>query len=113
MLKSNILVLWEKSMSDNKIGAIEIVSFPSFGIKKVLAKVDTGAYTSSIHCHSIKIFKTKEGRQLRFVPIDSKHAEQRVTKFRRLPITSSNGITVQRYAISTSIVVHVSNIQLE
>ena len=35
------------------IGRAEIVDFPEIGLKNVAAKIDTGAYTSSIHCKEI------------------------------------------------------------
>jgi hypothetical protein len=91
---------------NNIIGSVERISFPDFGIVDVLAKVDTGAYTGSIHCHSMKMFKTKSGkRRLRFVLIDAKQPEQVAEKFKRIPVTSSNGETEYRYAVYTHVVV--------
>ena len=37
------------------IGRREFISFPLLGIDSIEAKIDTGAYTSSIHCDSIEV----------------------------------------------------------
>ncbi len=87
------------------VGSVEKISFPDFGIKDISAKVDTGAYTGSIHCHSLKVVKTESGKQLRFVVIDGSNKEQFAEKFRRIPVTSSNGITEYRYAVQTRVTV--------
>ena len=39
------------------IGRRELVSFPEFNLTQVEAKIDTGAYTSSIHCKHIRLNK--------------------------------------------------------
>lgn len=39
------------------IGRRELVSFPEFNLTQVEAKIDTGAYTSSIHCKNIFLNK--------------------------------------------------------
>lgn len=86
------------------IGSIERVSFPDFGIKDVVAKVDTGAYTGSIHCVYLQMFKTASGkRRLRFKLLDASHTEQMTEKFKRIPVTSSNGETEYRYAVYTKV----------
>lgn len=88
------------------IGSVEKISFPDFGVKDIPAKVDTGAFTGSIHCHSIKMFKTASGkRRLRFIPIDGSHKEQVAEKFKRIPVTSSNGRTEYRYAVYTTVTI--------
>ena len=39
------------------IGRIERVNFPLWNMKDIEAKIDTGAYTSSIHCQNIQEIK--------------------------------------------------------
>lgn len=41
------------------IGRVERVSFPALGIKKVPAKIDTGADASSIWCSKIRVDKSE------------------------------------------------------
>ena len=43
------------------IGRREYVDFPELNIFKVEAKIDTGAYTSALHCHDISL-KEIEGK---------------------------------------------------
>ncbi|MEJ2112692.1 MAG: peptidase, partial [Flavobacteriaceae bacterium] len=40
-------------MNKQIIGRIDIVSFPELGLFNIDVKVDTGAYTSAIHCSEI------------------------------------------------------------
>jgi hypothetical protein len=37
------------------IGRRELVSFPDLGLYDIEAKIDTGAYTSSIHCKEVEL----------------------------------------------------------
>ena len=41
--------------SKRLLGRRELVDFPAFALGGVEAKVDTGAYTSAIHCRNIHI----------------------------------------------------------
>ena len=81
-----------------------MVSFPDLQIGPVLAKIDTGAYTSAVHCASIK---EKEGT-LSFTLVHGsgeKANKQRFStvRYRKKKIKSSNGITQERYLIKTKI----------
>jgi hypothetical protein len=86
------------------IGRKEVVSFPEYGLENVMAKVDTGAYTSSLHCTSIK---EKNGK-LEFTlvhPSGQKASKNHFATehFRRKEIKSSNGTIQERYLIKTKI----------
>ena len=37
------------------IGRLEKVSFPNLNLQDIDAKIDTGAYSSAIHCHDIQV----------------------------------------------------------
>lgn len=72
------------------------------------AKIDTGAYTSSLHCHNVKFF-TEEGEQIVvFHVLDPKHPEYenkpyraRVHKMKK--IRSSNGQVEERIIIKQKV----------
>lgn len=86
------------------VGRREKVNFFALGLKNIDAKIDTGAYTSSIHCASIqeidnklycKFIDTSEGvRQIRELVFDS---------YNIAVVKSSNGITELRYQIITTV----------
>lgn len=89
------------------IGWREWVALPDMGIKKIKAKVDTGARTSSLHAFDLKIY-TRGGQD--FVKFKI-HPEQRnakgekefstkVIEYRK--VKSSNGQTEQRPVILTT-----------
>ncbi|MBC7412105.1 MAG: ATP-dependent zinc protease [Bacteroidia bacterium] len=81
------------------IGRKEHVSFPHFGNKHLEAKIDTGAYTTSLYCTNIRV----QNNVLLF-----NIAQDTTTTFKAITYTirtvkSSNGAIEQRYAITTSI----------
>lgn len=86
------------------IGRADKASFPELFIDKIDVKIDTGAYTSSIHCHEIK----KVNNLVEFKILDPSHPEyqDRVFKaknFTEKDIKSSNGSSEVRYVIKTVI----------
>lgn len=90
------------------IGRIEHVSFPEWNLFDLDAKIDTGAYTSSLHCHHIEKIE-KEGQPLvRFNLLDPTHDTYNEKLF-ELPIhkektvKSSNGVAEQRFIVKTDI----------
>lgn len=87
------------------IGRRDVVDLPDLGIKSVQAKIDTGAYTSSIHANKIRT----DGEILSFyLPIEV--MEKTITKkfqtksFTKKIIRSSNGKAESRYVIKTKII---------
>jgi hypothetical protein len=92
--------------SQQHLGIIEAVSLPLLGVSHEYAKIDTGAYSGSIHCHSIKKMRGTNGiKFLRVVPIDVTHASVDIYDFKVADITSSTGHRVRRYIITTPIVI--------
>ncbi len=87
------------------IGRLEQVSFPEWDLIGLDAKIDTGAYTSSLHCHHI--VKTDDSN-IRFNLLDPSHDIYNEKLF-ELPIhkektvKSSNGIKEQRFIVKTKI----------
>lgn len=90
------------------IGRLEPIDFPEWELFNIDAKIDTGAYTSSLHCHHIEPFE-KDGKSfVRFYLLDPSH-EIYNDKLFKLPIystktiKSSNGSTEKRFVIKTII----------
>jgi len=90
------------------IGRLEKVDFPEWELEDIDAKIDTGAYTSSLHCHHIEKVKTGDGDKVRFNLLDPTHSEYNDKLF-ELPIhkeksvKSSNGRIQERFIVQTSI----------
>jgi hypothetical protein len=91
------------------IGRSETVSLPELGLSDLNARIDTGAATSSLHCHKIKKIRSEEGiSKIEFYVLDPAHPEynsQKYTfeKYGVRNVKSSNGITQKRYLIKTKI----------
>ncbi|MCH2021891.1 MAG: RimK/LysX family protein [Saprospiraceae bacterium] len=90
-------------MKKKSIGRREKVSFPDFGIKNIDAKIDTGAYTSSIYCSEIQ--EIDGVLHCRFLDKGYKAYNKKhyvLDSYIITTIKSSNGITEQRFKITTN-----------
>jgi len=89
------------------IGRIDRIDLTDFGLLDIPAKIDTGAYTSSIHCSNIEVIERKGIPRLRFHILDNdpRHAGQVFeTRYFELKfIKSSIGAIEQRYVIQTRV----------
>ena len=84
------------------IGRREIIDFPELGLIGITAKVDTGAYTTALHCHDIR----EENGVLYFKLLDPTHPdynkqEQKFTEYFQKEIKNSFGEIEKRYIIKT------------
>lgn len=90
------------------IGRIEHVDFPEWDIYGIEAKIDTGAYTSSLHCHHIEQYSKESKRMVRFNLLDPTHDTYNDKLF-ELPVyktktvKSSNGVAEERIIVRTDI----------
>jgi hypothetical protein len=90
------------------IGRREVANLPEFGLDHVDVKVDSGAYTSSIHVsHCVEILG-KDGPLLEVIFLDSRHASFDNVKhyfktFRIKKVKSSTGHDQMRYFIKCTI----------
>lgn len=84
------------------IGRREIIDFPELGLNGITAKIDTGAYTTALHCHDIR----EEKGVLRFKLLDPTHPEYKAkdhqcTDYFQKEIKNSFGEVEKRYMIKT------------
>jgi hypothetical protein len=87
------------------IGRREIVNFPDLGLFGLVAKIDTGANTSALHCHDVRV----ENGVLFFKLLDESHPEyddreHRFEQFEEKLIRNSFGQSEFRYVVRTTIV---------
>lgn len=90
------------------IGRIDKADFPDLHLKNITVKIDTGAYTSSIHCEQIM----EERDHLTCLFLDNEHEIYHKKMFlfkdyEQVLVRSSNGVIQKRFAIKTSI--HIFN----
>jgi len=83
------------------IGRREFIDFPELGIERIEGKIDTGAYTSSIHCENISINYEDSKPVLYFTVEQDGVKTLRFEKFDRKKIKNSFGEMEERYVIKT------------
>ena len=84
------------------IGRREFIDFPELGIYDIEAKIDTGAYTSSLHCENISLNYENSKPILYFTIIE--HGETRTLRFEdfsQKKIKNSFGEMEERFVIKT------------
>lgn len=92
----------KKNQRPKTVGRLLQVKLPLLGVESLTAKVDTGAFSGSLHATAIKVIKTDNGKILQFVPHGKKEAIT-VDSFHKRNVTSSNGQAATRYAFETEI----------
>lgn len=93
-------------MTKKVIGRTDKADFPELGLKDIDIKIDTGAYTSSIHCANIR----EENNVLICTFLDPSHPnydgrELTFTSYDIAAVKSSNGEIQYRYAVKTKIII--------
>jgi len=83
------------------IGRREFISCPFLGVLNVEAKIDTGAYTSSIHCESLWINYENSKPILYFTINEAGPEPLRFEEFSQKKIKNSFGEMEERYVIKT------------
>jgi hypothetical protein len=86
------------------LGRSDRVDLPGLGLTNIHAKIDTGAYTCSLHCSYVGI----QDDHLVFVLLDNEHPEFtgmkfRFKKFTQREIKNSFGEVELRYIITTTV----------
>ncbi len=96
------------------IGRCDFIDLPELGIQNIAAKIDTGAYTSAIHCSRIKLQKENEVEYL-FFKIPGSHQKKlfRVKNFKLRNIKSSSGHSETRFVIKTKVTIFGREINTE
>lgn len=90
------------------IGRTMLIDLPRLGFMHIAAKVDTGAYYCSLHCHHIEVREIEGKNRLCFMLLDPSHPEykEKEIKFKNFSIKaikSSSGAIEDRYTIRTAL----------
>ncbi len=92
------------------IGRIDKADFPELELQDIDVKIDTGAYTSSIHSHEIKEVEIDGVKHIEFKLLDPSHPSYKdkilkTKNYKLKRIKSSFGNIEQRFIVKTIIVV--------
>ncbi len=92
------------------IGRIDKADFPELDLQDINVKIDTGAYTSSIHSHEINEVEIEGVKYIEFKLLDPSHHsyQDKVLKtknYKMKKIKSSFGSIEQRFIVKTIIVI--------
>ena len=90
------------------IGRTDKADFPELNLKRLGVKIDTGAYTSSIHCCAISESVDKKLRVIFLDDEDPKYTGKMhyFENYRKKSVKSSNGKAEERFVITTKISFH-------
>ena len=90
------------------IGRQDKATFPEFDLHSINVKIDSGAYTSAIHCCRISLNKNDE-LEVIFLDDEDPNYTGKLYKFKKFftkIVRSSNGVAEERYIISTRVLFH-------
>ncbi|MBN2807380.1 MAG: ATP-dependent zinc protease [Prolixibacteraceae bacterium] len=90
------------------IGRKDLANFPELELENIAVKIDTGAFTSSIHCDKIEEIEHEGESAIRFQLLDPTHEWYNgktfvFKKYKLKKIKSSSGHSELRYIIRTKI----------
>lgn len=96
------------------IGRIDKADFPKFSLNEIDVKIDSGAFTSSIHCSSIQEVSKGNNTFIKFVLLDISHPlynhkEFTFKDYSVKTVKSSNGVPEKRFMIQTEIIIFNKN----
>jgi hypothetical protein len=92
------------------IGRIDKADFPELSLTEIDIKIDSGAYTSSIHCSNIKEITINKENFIQFKLLDPEHVfynnkEFSTKNYGSKLVKSSNGISEKRFMVATEIII--------
>lgn len=97
-------------MSKIIIGRKDVADFEKLNLFGISVKIDSGAYTSSFHCHRIEKIE-KDGKDwVKCNFLDPKHGHYHEKEFcfeihKHRKVKSSNGLVEERFSIITEITI--------
>jgi len=94
-------------ISQQVVGCFEVVSLPKLGVRNVMAKVDTGAFSGALHCTDVRIVRRgiNRKRYLRFTPLGEPDLATETDSFMKTYVRSATGHRIKRFIIDTEIIV--------
>lgn len=92
------------------IGRVDKADFPELFLEDIDLKIDSGAYTSSIHCSNIEEISKENVTFIKFKLLDPEHdlynnKEFSTKNYSSKLVKSSNGISEKRFMVETEITI--------
>lgn len=105
-------------MDKRIIGRKDRIDFPELILIDIDVKIDTGAYTSSIHCHNIELIDNDDILKVRFNLLDPSHPDHNEKEFilpvyKHKQVRSSSGEAEKRIFIITKALIFDQLIDVE
>ncbi len=100
------------------LGGFDKIDFPELGLENISCKIDTGADTSSIHCHHVRIREINGEEVLVFRLLDPKHKtyqkkDHTTTHFKERKVKNSFGDKEYRYFVKLKITLFNQTVETE
>lgn len=100
------------------IGRIDKADFPELFLTNINIKIDTGAYTSTIHSHHIKEVVNDGEKHIEFQLLDPTHSEYsdkifNTKHYKKKRVKNSFGKSEQRFVVVTTIVIFEEEYPIE
>lgn len=101
-------LIMQKSKEFIVIGRSDKADFPELKLKNINVKIDSGAYTSAIHCCKISLADYEKLEVIFLDDEDPNYTGEIYTfeNFIKKNVRSSNGISEERFIVSTKILFH-------
>lgn len=107
-----------QNMKRTIIGRKDIADFEKLNLFRIAVKIDSGAYTSSFHCHKIEKIEKNGKIYLKCNFLDPSHPQYHEKEFcfenfKMRNIKSSNGMVEERVSIHTEITIFQKKYPIE
>ncbi|MFD2200336.1 ATP-dependent zinc protease [Shivajiella indica] len=100
------------------IGRREKISLPEWGLKDISGKIDTGAYTSSIHCEYWEEKQEGGEKVLYYIVLPKNHPKYngkiiRTQNYSQKKVKNSFGQEEVRYKVNTKVIMFGEEFEME